>query len=168
MMCVASIGGDLAPSLEGREKISQTKISEWGFFRKNSLFSRSKFLMTFFSHRPWFSDFFYLFQDSPHLSCNVVYGPFFTRKTLISENDSLMTHFFLCSCFRTHLRNTTSQNIGGDGCMGRSPTSNFLGDRPPVPLGLCPWLLRRCTSISESATVDGTLVFQNLRPSTVL
>src|SRR6218665_258230 len=29
--------------------------------------------------------------------------------------------------------NTTSQNIGGDGCMGRPPTSN-CGDRPPSPV----------------------------------
>src|SRR6218665_3286723 len=29
--------------------------------------------------------------------------------------------------------NTTSQNIGGDECMGCPPTSNFGGDRPPVP-----------------------------------
>jgi len=30
------------------------------------------------------------------------------------------------------------------------------------------WPRQPCTSISESATVDGALVFQNLRPSTVL
>jgi len=43
------IGGDLTPSLHGgREKSSQTKISEWRYLRKNFPFSRPKFLMTLF------------------------------------------------------------------------------------------------------------------------
>src|SRR6218665_3909664 len=51
--------------------------------------------MTFFSHRPRFSDFSYLFKTFQiFAACNVVYHPFFTRKTPISENNSLMTLFF--------------------------------------------------------------------------
>src|SRR6218665_1130735 len=34
--------------------------------------------------------------------------------------------------------NTTSQNIGGDGCMG-GPHLNFFGDRPPSLPGFHPW-----------------------------
>jgi len=52
---VRSSGGDLAPSLGGR------------FFRKKIRFSRRKFLMTFFSHRPDFSDFAFLFPDIAYL-----------------------------------------------------------------------------------------------------
>ena len=43
-----AIGGDLAPSLGGRNKILQTKISEWRFFRKKFQFLSPKILMTFF------------------------------------------------------------------------------------------------------------------------
>src|SRR6218665_990918 len=49
-----TIVGDLAPSLGGRNKILQTKISEWRFFRKKFQFLSPKILMTFFSHRPCF------------------------------------------------------------------------------------------------------------------
>src|SRR6218665_4134899 len=52
-----SSGGDLAPSLGGRKKFSRTKISEMTIFPEKCPFSRPKFLRTFFSHRPGFSDF---------------------------------------------------------------------------------------------------------------
>src|SRR6218665_548165 len=65
---------------------------------------------------------------------NVVYDPFFTRKTTISEKNSLTTPFFILFVLSRPSDNTTSQNIGGDGCMGRPPTTNFLGGpSPPVP-----------------------------------
>src|SRR6218665_360788 len=60
------------------------------------------------------------------------------EKNPISENNSLMTPFLLCSYFRAHPTNTTSQNISGNGCMGRPPTSNWGGGVPPVPLDLRP------------------------------
>src|SRR6218665_2922914 len=50
--------------------------------------------------------------------------------TLSSQQNHLFFTLFILS--RTS-DNTTSQNIGGDGCMGRPPTSNFGGDRPPSP-----------------------------------
>src|SRR6218665_4158491 len=61
-----------------------------------------------------------------------VFYRFFTRKKPISENNSLMTHFLLCSCFRTHPTNTTSQNIGVTDAWA-VPHLKFWGDRPPVP-----------------------------------
>src|SRR6218665_3568834 len=42
------------------------------------------------------------------------------------------TFSILSSYFRTH-STTLLLKILGDGCMGRSPSSNFLGDRPPSP-----------------------------------
>src|SRR6218665_4119112 len=99
------------------------------FFRKKFSFSRSKFLMTFFSHRPYFVDFPYLF---------VKYDPFFTRKSPISENKSLITPFFTLFILSRASDNTTSLNIGGTDAWAAHPTSNFGGTVPPVPLGLCP------------------------------
>ena len=61
---------------------------------------------------------------------NVVYVPFFTRKTTISENNSLMTPFLLCSYFRAS-DNTTSQNIGGTDAWA-VPHLKFWVYRPPA------------------------------------
>src|SRR6218665_3316475 len=73
-------------------------------------------------------------QDFPYLcaASNVFSDPFFTRKTPISENNSLMTPFLLCSHFRTHPTNSTSQNIGGTDAWA-VPTSNFWGPSPQAP-----------------------------------
>src|SRR6218665_2657131 len=49
-------------------------------------FSREKFLMTFFSHQPGFSDFPFLLLDFPYF-CYVrcrIHDPFLTRKTHFS------------------------------------------------------------------------------------
>src|SRR6218665_2057352 len=62
-----------------------------------------------------------------------IYDPFFTRKTHISENNSLITPFLLCSCFRTHPTNTTSQNIGGTDAWAVLPPQSFLGTVPQSP-----------------------------------
>src|SRR6218665_94676 len=85
------------------------------------------------------SDFFFdqIFQIFPFFShifpifamLNVIFDPFLTRKT----------HFFTLFILSRASDNTTPLNIEGDQCMGRPPTSNFGGDRPPVPLGLRPW-----------------------------
>src|SRR6218665_1168195 len=82
-------GEDLAPSLGGRKNFSRTKISERRFFRKKFPFSGPKFLMTFFGIFPFFSQIFRIFA-----MLNVVYDPFLTRKTTISEKKSFMTTFF--------------------------------------------------------------------------
>jgi len=106
------------------------------FRKKNSTFSRPKFLMTFFSHRPWFSDFFYRFPEF-HIfaACrpNVVFGPVFTRKNPISENNSLMTPFFTLFMLSHASDKHYFSKCWEDGCMGRLPTSNFGGDRLPSP-----------------------------------
>src|SRR6218665_3216861 len=111
MMMLMISGGDLVPSLGGRTKFSRTKISE--------KFSWRKFLMTFFSHRPGFSDFLFLFPDFTML--NVVYDPFLTRKT----------PFFYSVHTFARIRQPYFSKYWGDGCMGR-PHLKFEG-RPPVP-----------------------------------
>src|SRR6218665_3141052 len=81
----------------------------------------------FFSHRPGSSD-FPIFPFFSHIlrmftMLNVVYDHFLTRKT----------QFFTMFMLSRTSDNTTSQNIGGDQCMGGPPTSNFGGAVPPVP-----------------------------------
>jgi len=51
-----------------------------------------------------------------------------------------MTPFFTLFTLSHASDNTRpiSQNIGGGGCMGRPPTSNFGGTVPQFPLGLRP------------------------------
>src|SRR6218665_1555626 len=75
-----------------------------------------------------------IFSFFSHIFCmftmlNVVYDHFLTRKT----------QFFTLFILSRTSDNTTSQNIGGDQCMGGPPHLKFWGDRPPpVPLGLRP------------------------------
>jgi len=87
---------------------------------------------------PFFSQIFPFFY---YVQC-VVYNPFVTRTIAISEKNSFMTPFFTLFVLLRASDNTTSQNIEGDGCMGRSPTSNFGGPSPQSPLGLrpCFWM----------------------------
>ena len=63
---------------------------------------------------------------------NHVYNLFFTRKTTISEKNSLIRPFFTLFVLTRASDNTTFLNIGGP-MHGPSPTSNFWGDRPPSP-----------------------------------
>src|SRR6218665_2023327 len=103
------------------------------FFSQKIPFSRPKFLMTFllvidrdFRIFPIFLKIFHIFA-----ACDVVYDPFFTRKTPISANNSLMTPFLTLF---VHPTNTTSQNIGGDGCMYvPSPHLKYFGGTSPRP-----------------------------------
>src|SRR6218665_3031972 len=67
---------------------------------------------------PFFSQNFRIFT-----MLNVVYDPFLARKT----------PFFTLFILSRASDNTTSQNIGGGRMHGPSPTSQFLGDRPPSP-----------------------------------
>src|SRR6218665_2217615 len=107
--------------------------------------------MTFFSHRPNFSDFPFLFLEFPYLyyvKCSI--SPFPHKKNHYFRKEFLYDSFFLiCSYFRAH-PTTLLLKILGDGCMGRSLTSNFGGDRPPVsptcrspPLVLWPVVRKR-------------------------
>ena len=87
-----------------------------------------------------FSDFFYLFQIFHIFALlNVMYDPFFTRKTPISENNYFLddTFFLLCSYFRAHPTTLLLKILGGR-MHGPSPPQ-YLGDRPPSPpIGLRP------------------------------
>src|SRR6218665_902514 len=95
------------------------------FFRKEFPFSRPKFSMTFFSHRPGFSDFPYLYC----VKCRI-YDPFFTRKSTISEKNSVMTPFLLCSYFRAHPTTLTLKILGGTDAWA-VPQPQFLGGTAP-------------------------------------
>src|SRR6218665_3265701 len=110
-------------------------------FSKKFPFSRPKFLMkflVFFSHRPGFSDFPFLFPDFLYLyyvKCRIrpVYDPFLTRKTTISEKNSFMTLFFTLFVLSRASNNTTSQNIGGTDAWA-VPHFKFLrGTAPQSP-----------------------------------
>ena len=90
----------------------------------------------FFSHRPGFSDFPFLFPDFPYLyrvKC-LIYDPFFTRKTTISEKNSVATPFFTMFVRSRPSDNTTSQKIGGGGTDAwADPHLKFWGTVHPVP-----------------------------------
>src|SRR6218665_3824457 len=100
--------------------------------------------MTFFPEkislfRPKISDDFFLVIDqvfpifSVFTVLNVVYGPFFTRTTTISEKNSLTTPFFLlCSYFRAHPTTLLLKILWGR-MHGPSPHLKFEGDRSPSP-----------------------------------
>src|SRR6218665_630424 len=109
--------------------------------RKKCPFSRPKFLMTFFVIDHDFRIFPILFKIS-HIfgPCNAVYGPFFTRKTLFQKIIPLRHHFLLCSFFRNHPTNTTSENIVGTVAWAFPPPQIFGETVPPFPLGLRPYL----------------------------
>src|SRR6218665_2244538 len=61
----------------------------------------------------------------------VVYDPFFTRKSTISEKNSLTPIFFTLFELSRPSHNTNSQNIGGGQCMGRPPPQILGGTVPP-------------------------------------
>src|SRR6218665_3220322 len=103
------------------------------FSEKNfHTYSRPKILMTFFfSHRPGFSDFYSLY------CVKFVYDPFFTRKSTISEKNSLTTPFFLlCSSFRARPTTLLLKILGRTNAWA-VPHLKFLGGpSPQSPLGL--------------------------------
>src|SRR6218665_605421 len=97
------------------------------FFRNKFPFSRPKFLMTFlfFSHRPCFRIFpiFFLIIHA-YVKCRI--WPFFTRKTAISENNSLATPFLLFSYFPARPTTLFHKILRGTN-HGPSPPQFFLG-----------------------------------------
>ena len=90
----------------------------WRFFRKNFHFSGKNFWWLFLV----IDQVFRIFTVCPDLY--FVHDPFLKRKT----------PFFTLFILSRTSDNTTSQNIGGDECMGRFFTSNFGGPSPAVPL----------------------------------
>src|SRR6218665_3561998 len=53
-----------------------------------------------------------------------------TRTTTISQKNSFMTPFLLCSYTFARIRQHYFSKYWGDGCTGRPPSSNVWGDRP--------------------------------------
>src|SRR6218665_1181903 len=68
--------------------------------------------------------------------CAMSYHPFFTRKTAISENNSLITSFFTLFVLSRASDKHYFSKYWGDGCMGRPPSQIFWGAVPKSPLGL--------------------------------
>src|SRR6218665_689799 len=116
------MGGDLAPSLGGRQKIF---ISI--FTPKNS---DDLFLVI--------NHVFLILTISFQIPCvfivsNVIYDPFFTTKSPLSTKNSLTTPIFSSLQAFAPIPQTILLKILGGPMHGPSPTSNFLGDRPPSP-----------------------------------
>src|SRR6218665_3375271 len=82
---------------------------------------------------------FPIFLKISHIfaASNVVYDPFFTRKTLISEDNSLMTPFFTLFMLSHASDKHYFSKYWGDGCMGRPPPQ-ILGGPYPSPLRFPP------------------------------
>ena len=105
------------------------------FFGKNVHFHAKNFWWPFFSHRPDFSDF-------PYLYCIECMWPFLHKKNHYSRKEFLDNTFFTLFVLSRASDNTILLKILRDGCMGRSPNLKFLGGPfPQSPLGLRPCLL---------------------------
>src|SRR6218665_1553523 len=105
------------------------------FFSEKFPFSRPKILMTFFLVIdqvflifPFFSQILRIFTV-----LNVIYDPFFTRKTAISKKNSLTTPFFYSvRTFARIRQHYFSKYWGVGGRMhGPSPHLKFWGNIPP-------------------------------------
>src|SRR6218665_2447540 len=102
--------------------------------------------MTFFPGkisilRPKISDDFFLVIDQVFqilrlfTVLNVVYDPFFTRKSTISKKNSLIRPFFYSVRTFARIRQRYFSKYWGDQCMGRPHLKFFFGGTvPPVPL----------------------------------
>ena len=128
-----TIGGDPVPSLGDGKQLCR-RFAEFlndVILWKNFRFYTQNFWWPFFSHRPWFSYLLSWFSISllpvmSYMTLSSQEKPLF-HKIILDDS----APFLLCSCFCTHPTNTTSQNIGGDGCMGRPPSQIFLGGPYP-------------------------------------
>ena len=107
------------------------------FFRKKNQFHAQN---TFFSHRPCFSHFPYLFSDFPHLYCmKCRMWPFLHKKNTYFRKEFLDDTFFTLFVLSRASNDTISQNIGGTDAWA-VPTSNLFGwNAPQSPIGLRPW-----------------------------
>src|SRR6218665_828880 len=109
------------------------------FWAKNVHFSRPKFLVTFLSHRPDFSDFPFLFQDFLYLYyVKCIYMTLPRKKDHYFRKEFLYDTFFYSLRTFARIRQHYFSKYWGDGCMGRPGRPppqifKFLGDRPPSP-----------------------------------
>src|SRR6218665_1646918 len=112
-------GGDLAPSLGGKEIFfHEPRFLNDDFSEKIPIFTAKISDDLFLVVDQVFLNFAFLFPDFPYLcyvKCRIIYDPFLTRNTPFS------TLFILLRASD----NTASPSIGGDGCMERLPISNF-------------------------------------------
>ena len=88
---------------------------------------------------PFFFQIFYIFTV-----LNVVYDPLLTRKTTISEINSLMRPFFDSVRAFARIRQHYFSKYWGDGCMDRPPPHIFGGPSPQSPIGLRPCTCPGC------------------------
>src|SRR6218665_218387 len=95
------------------------------FFRKKFPFSRPKFLMTFFSHRPGFSD-FPLFTV---IKCPI--RPFLRKKNHYFKKEFLNKIIFYSDHPFAHIQQHYCSKYWGDQCMSRPHHLKFWGERPP-------------------------------------
>ena len=114
--------------------MAETWRQVWG---DGNIFRGPRFLkMSIFT--PKISDDFFLVVDWAFqilrffTVLNVAYDPFFTRKTTISEKNSLIRPFFYSVRAFAHIRQHYFSKYWGEQCMGCPPTSNFWGT-PQVP-----------------------------------
>ena len=85
--------------------------------------------MTFFSHRPGFSDFYSLFSSYLYcVKCRI--WPFLHKKSHYFRKEFIF--FYSVQAFAPIPQHCFSK-YWGDQCMGRPPTSNFGGTVLPVP-----------------------------------
>src|SRR6218665_798068 len=94
---------------------------------KKCPFSRPKFLMTFFSHRPGFSDFALFTVIKYDIRPFVHKKNHYFRKEFLHKTILYSVHPF--ALIRQHY----FSKYWGDQCMGRPHTSNFWEDSPPLP-----------------------------------
>ena len=102
------------------------------FSEKISIFADKTSDDLVFSRRSGFSDFPFLFPDSPYLyyvKCCIC--PFAHKKTHYFRTEFLYDIFFTLFVLSRASDNTTSQNIGGT-MHGPCPTSNLGGTVPLV------------------------------------
>ena len=121
-----SSGGDLAPSFGGTENFFADQDFWMTLFSENnSIFTAKISDDLSSSHRPGFSDFPFLLPDFPYL-----YYVTMSYMSLSSQEKHL---FLLFSYFPAHPTTLLLKILGGR-MHGPSPTSNFGGTVPPVPL----------------------------------
>src|SRR6218665_1144059 len=100
------------------------------FIYKISIFTPKISDDLFFSHRPGFSDFTFLYVS---LLYRIRIRPFLHQKNHYFGQEFLdITIFYSVRTF-ARIRQHYFSKYWGNRCMDRSPTSNFGGDRPPVP-----------------------------------
>src|SRR6218665_4173235 len=107
------------------------------FFREKMSIFRPKISEDLFSsHRPSFSDFFHIFA-----ACNIVFYDRSSRENPLFQKiiPSRVTSFYSVRALQ-RIRPTLLLKIFGGTDAWASPTSNFGGTVPPVPLGLRPCL----------------------------